>query len=97
MKIYLVAFFKFHSKDPHFGFERIHLQTFYSTLEKAKKGCQVCFCDEAGFYEGAVIEERIEGGLYFRGIRVWYGQNKDGKLEEFPQPQTYDHILNLIS
>ena|ERR1035437_7231482 len=93
--IFLVAFFKFKSEGPEYGFERINLQYIYKTEMAARK---ISFCDEAGWYEGALIEERqlAEYGYFFKGKRVWFMQGDDGLLSDIKEPDYYQHTINLI-
>lgn len=86
LRIFMTAYFK--------DIERMDPQTFYATLDQAKKSISN-FCDEAGWYEGMLIEEKEEGNPLFRGKRVWYIQ-KNGKLEETPEPDYYKQVVNMI-
>ena len=95
MKIYMIAFFKYDDRGPEYGFERVHLQTFYTSLKVAKASIGPSFCDEAGWYEGAFIEEKVEGNHFHRSKRVFYIQKENG-LEEVPEPEYFHDIMNLI-
>lgn len=96
LKIYAVAFFKYADLGPEYGFKRIHLQTFYTSLEEAKAKVGPNFCDEAGWYGGALIEEKVAGNPYHRAPRTFYEQGEDGLLKEVPEPDWYKNIVNLI-
>jgi hypothetical protein len=94
--LFLVAFFKFDNKGSAYGFERIHLQYIFKTEAAARDG--ISFCDEAGWYEGVLIEERAFGweDSLFRGKRVWLIQEKDGSMKEFDEPKDYKCVIHLI-
>lgn len=93
--IFLVAFFKFDGRGPEYGTKRLHLDSIWNTEEEARK---FSFCDEAGWYEGVLIEERTFGykDMFFRGKRVWLLMDETGKLNEIIQPSWFDNVLNLI-
>ena len=57
--VFLVAFFKFDNRGPEWGFKRIDLEVIFKTEQEALRN--ISFCDEAGWYEGALIEERMLG------------------------------------
>lgn len=97
-RIFLVAFFRFDDRGAEYCFERCHLQTFYITLRDAKKSIDY-FCDEAGWYEGVLIEEREEGTPHFHGRRWFYIMipNTNGEMREIPEPESFKNICNLIS
>jgi hypothetical protein len=92
--IFLVGFFKFNKLN--YGFERIHLAGIFKTEQEARE--QMSFCDEAGFYEGALIEERRFGNQEFSHTknRVWLIQQKDGSIKEIDESNEFKHIINLI-
>ena len=91
--IFLVAFFRFQD-DYNYGFKRIHLQCIFKTEEEARK--RLSFCDEAGYYEGVLIEERRLGHEFFKGKRVWLMQQPDNSMLEIPEPSIFKHVINLI-
>jgi hypothetical protein len=93
--VFLVAFFKFH-EDPRFGFERIHLQGVFKTEKEARE--EFSFCDEAGWYEGVLIEE-LQWGCDFTKYpynRIWFVQQEDGSLKEIPELEYFKNVVNLI-
>ena len=93
--IFLVAFFKFSSRGPEYGTERMDLQHIYKTEEDARN--HLFFCDEAGWYEGALIEERAVGiNDWFRGKRIWLIQLEDGSMKEAREHPWYNNVVNLI-
>ena len=96
MSIFLVAYFKYDKRGPEHGFDRMHLQTFWSKLEDAKEFSQRYFCDEAGWYEGILIEERKEGQDTFKGIRIFMLRNQDITFYEVPEPEYTKNCINLI-
>jgi hypothetical protein len=94
--IWLVACYKF-KDDRAYGFERIHLHWIFKTEELARRACEKCFCDEAGWYEGTLIEERSFGYGSSRNLkRIWYRQEDHGVMEEIEEPKGYKNICNLI-
>ena len=74
---------------------RIHLETFSDTLENAIKYTINNFTDEAGFYDGVLIEERSMEKPIYRGKRLWY-KLSEGKLMEIEEPSEYKNVFNLI-
>jgi hypothetical protein len=105
--LFLVGFFKFAKKGPEHGFERMHLHGIFETEQEARE--QMSFCDEAGWYEGALIEERPLGHQHCvrkRHKRVWLLQepeevsHQSGQcnqvMREIPEPEYYKGIVNLI-
>jgi len=94
-KIYLTAFFKFAKRGREFGFERMHLQHLWKTEQEARN--HLSFCDEAGWYEGALIEERVFGWDLFKGKRVWFLQESDGSMKEIEEPEFYKNVVNIVS
>lgn len=95
--IFLVAFFKFDDRGPEYGFERIDLQHIWKTEKEAREG--LSFCDEAGWYEGALIEEvpfGWERPLRSQRNRIWLIQQKDGEMKEVPEHKWYKDITRLI-
>ncbi len=96
-KIYLVAHFKSCSQDLEKAFKRCHLLTFYTSLEDAKLRAISGFSDEAGWYNGILIEEREEGNPFFHGQRVFYLFDfNTKKFNEIPEPDQFKDCLNLI-
>jgi len=93
--IYLVSYFKF-SKDPKKIFERIDFQTWHSTLELAREESKRNFDDEAGWYEGILIEERKENTIFYRGLREFYILNDKEEFELIPIPHSLKNQFNLI-
>jgi len=93
--VFLVAFFKF-QENPEYGFKRLDLQHIFKSEYDARN--DISFCDEAGWYEGVLIEERALGrrNWCFRGKRVWMLQNEKGELDEFQEPEWYNHVINII-
>jgi len=94
--IWLVAFylFKYYSRP---GFERIDLHWIFKTEEPARRACEKSFCDEAGWYEGALIEERPFGYRLSKNLkRIWYRQDDHGVMEEIEEPKNYKNVSNLI-
>jgi hypothetical protein len=93
--VFLLAFFKFYG-DPENGFKRIDLQGIFRTEKEARE--QMSFCDEAGWYEGALIEERYFGHLNApkNKYRIWLVQEKDGSMKEIKEPKWAKNIVNLI-
>lgn len=93
--LFLVAFFKFDEKGPEYGFKRMQLEYIWKTEEEARNG--IGFCDEAGWFEGALIEERVYGWDHFkRGKRIWLIQQPDGEMKEIPEPPGYQNCVGLI-
>lgn len=94
--LFLVGFFRFHEEGSKYGFERMHLHGIFKTEEEARK--EMSFCDEAGWYEGALIEEREYGHQlnFFVGKRIWLLQENDGSMKEMEEPSYFNHVVNLI-
>lgn len=93
--LFLVAFFKF-TDEKRDNFKRIHLHGLYKTEEEARK---ISFCDEAGWYEGILIEERGYGQdsvILKRGKRIWILQKEGGELYEIEEPKSWNCIVGLI-
>lgn len=98
--IYFVGFFRFDARGPEWGFfKRIDLHAIHETLgdisdlEKAN----FYFDDEAGWYEGVLVEERFFGHQNHRkGYRRWYLQMGDRTLKEIVEPTQFSNIVNLI-
>ena len=94
MKIYLVAYFKFSSNNGFF--ERIDLHTWHSTLEEAREKSKLNFDDEAGWYDGILIEERKENTFSYQGLREFYILNDKNEFELIPIPDVFKNFYNLI-
>lgn len=93
--VWLTAFFKFAKKGREYGFERLHLQHIWKTEEDAR--AHISFCDEAGWYEGVLIEERALGWNHFHtGKRIFMLQDELGNLDEFNEPEWFKNVVNLI-
>jgi hypothetical protein len=94
--IFLTAFFRFHDKGPEYGFKRLELQHIWKTEEDARS--HLSFCDEAGWYTGALLEERSFGwrGDYRKMKRIWLIQQEDGTMKEIEEPKGYKNCINLI-
>lgn len=93
--IFLVGFFRFSANGSEYGFKRMDLHGIFKTREDAIN--KMSFCDEAGYYEGVLIEERAFGTQHFRhGIRVWLLQDQNGLMQEIDEPKCYKNIVNLI-
>lgn len=96
MRIFMVAWFKYAHAGAEYGFERIHLQTFYTKLKDAEESISN-FDNEAGWYEGVLIEEKEEGNPFFRGKRIFYLQDKStGELNIVPESEKLKCVINLI-
>jgi hypothetical protein len=93
-RVFLVAFFKFDRRVSEYGFERIYLQNIFETKKEAIEN--MSFCDEAGWYEGAVIEERELGTNMFKGKRVWLLQQPDGEMKQIEEPKWFNNTINII-
>ena len=91
--VYLVAFFKF-KENAEYGFTRMHLQHIFKTKEEAI--AKMSFCDEAGWYEGVLIEERSLGDSWCKGQRIWFLQQEGGSLKEIPEPEFWNDVFNII-
>ena len=90
--VFLVAWFSFGEANL---FERLVLQHIFSSEEEALG--KLSFCDEAGYYEGVLIEERAIGVTYQRGKRLWLLQNKsNGMLNHINEPERFKSITYLI-
>lgn len=94
--VFLTAFFKFDKRGPEYGFERIQLEHINSTLQLAKD--HMSFCDEAGWFEGALIEEREldDHQLNCPRNRIWLIQQSDGEMKEIEEPKVWHDCLGLI-
>jgi len=94
--IFLTAFFKFDKRGSRWGFDRMHLQHIWKTEEEAREN--ISFCDEAGWYEGVLIEEREFGWRSFRpsGKRIWLLQQEDVSLKEISEPMYLSNIVGII-
>lgn len=94
--LYLVAFFKF-SENPEHGFKRIDLQGIFKTEEDAME--KMTFCDEAGWYEGVLIERRKWGNQNVSlatKYRFWFIEDDKGEMIEIEEPSTFKNCINLI-
>lgn len=99
MKFYLVIDVKYELNE--YGIpKRIDLRTIHSTFELALESAKDNFCDEAGWYDGFLIEEREEDTIFFKGKRVFYIYDKSvsGKYvwKEIPEPDWAKDCINLI-
>lgn len=94
--VFLVGFFRFHDLGPEYGFERMDLHGIFETELEARE--KMSFCDEAGWYEGALIEERAMGPQFGQGIkyRVWMIHQPGGEMKEIPEPSGFKHCICLI-
>ena len=94
--IWLTAFFKFNESGCEYGFERINLQYISKTESDARN--MISFCDEAGWYEGVLIEERTFDyeDMFFRGKRIWMIQDGNGDLNEIEEPTSFKNVIHLI-
>lgn len=91
--LFLVGFFKLEEK-PEFGFKRLDLHGIFKTEKEALE--DMSFCDEAGWYEGVLIEERRYGHQFFKGKRIWLRQLENGNMSEFSEPEWFRDVINLI-
>ena len=91
MNIFLVAFVKYSDTEL---FKRCNLQTFATSLEKAKEH-KKNFCDEAGWYDGMLIE-KMEEDNWLRGTRVFFKLNENNELQEIEEPPMFNNVVNLI-
>jgi len=93
--VFLVGFFKFDKRGQNYGFERMHLQTIWKTAEEARE--KMSFCDEAGWYEGAVIEERQFGHEWPKSKnRIWLMMQEDGSMKQVDEPEGYGSIAFIV-
>ena len=96
-RVYLVAYFKFDDRGAEYGFKRLHLQTVHIDWLEATTAATTYFCDEGGWYEGSLIEEREVDTNMFHGRRVFYRWNSDtNQMEEMPSPEFFKDVVNLI-
>lgn len=91
--VWLTAFFKWDPRGPEYGFERLHLQHIWPSRAEALS--HISFCDEAGWYEGVLIEERPMGWTLDRGERVWFIQ-EGAELKTISEPAWFKCIVNLV-
>jgi hypothetical protein len=94
--VFLVGFFKFDEKGPEYGFKRMDLWGIFKSEKEARE--DMSFCDEAGWYEGALIEERAFGVQFGQGIkhRIWLIQQPGGEMKEITEPDGYKNCICLI-
>ncbi len=97
--VFLVGFFRFDANGPAYGFKRMHLQGIFKTMEDALE--KMSFCDEAGWYEGALIEERHFGNQFCHPVappnRKWLLQQREtGEMRETSESPAFSNVLNLI-
>lgn len=94
--VFLTAFFRFDPRGSEYGFERISLQHIWKTEKDARD--HISFCDEAGWYEGVLIEKHAIGWEYLyrhERKRVWLIQ-EGSELKEIEQPKFYNDCVSLI-
>lgn len=95
MKIYMIAYVKLH-EDSGYGFKRIHFQTFFRNEKEAIDKAKKYFCDEAGFYEGILIEEKEEGNPFYHGKRHYFYWDQNRKMKKIKEPDYFKNVGNLI-
>jgi hypothetical protein len=97
VNVFFVAFFKFNKGNPNLGAERMHFQTFFCNEDDAISFSKSAFSDEAGYYQGVLIEEKQECNICFKGKRFWYIEDPaSGSLVEMKEPARYSNMINLI-
>jgi hypothetical protein len=96
-RVFFVAFFKFNEGNPDLGIKRMDFQTFFYNLEDAISFSNSNFSDEAGYYQGVLIEEKQECDICFKGKRFWYIEDlESGSIVEMKEPDCYSNMINLI-
>lgn len=92
--LYVVGFFRFRDGGKR-GFQRMDLHGIFKTEQEARE--QMSFCDEAGWYEGALIEEREYGyQMGFIGKRIWMIQQEGGGMKEIAEPTYFKNVTGLV-